>query len=69
MAAFSKHSVGLSVQCAVALAKTLAIDGEFLSCTCSVDAGFILVSPLHHRDLTCSIGVSMKSYLRIMLLA
>ena len=31
------------------LANTLAIDGEFLSC--SVDAGFILMLPLHHGDL------------------
>jgi len=43
-------------------ANTLAIDGKFLSC--SVDAGFILALPLHHRDLELdSVGVSMKSYL------
>ena len=45
---------------------TLAIIGEFLSW--SVDAGFILVLPLHHRDLELdSVGVSMKdrgAYLR-----
>jgi len=46
-AAFSKHFAGLSFQCAVAdwppLADTLAIDGEFLSC--SVDAGSVLALP------------------------
>ena len=41
--AFSKHSAGLSFQCAVALTpltNTLAIDGEFLSC--SMASGFVL---------------------------
>jgi len=34
-----------------------------------VDTGFILASPLHHRDLELdSVGVSTKSYLKIMLL-
>ena len=60
MAAFSKHSVGLSFQCAVALtslAKTLVIIGEFLSC--SVDASFVLPLPLHHGDLELdSVGVA-----------
>ena len=63
--AFSKHSAGLSFQCAVAstpivnmLAITLAIVGEFLNC--SVDAGFVLVLPLHHRDLELdSVGVAI----------
>ena len=49
------------------LVNMLAIDGEFLSC--SVDAGFVLALPLHHRDLELdSIGVLTKSYLKIMLL-
>ena len=51
----SKHSLGFSFQCAIALtpfANALAIDGEFLSC--SADAGFILVLPLHHGDLETS---------------
>jgi len=50
MAVFSKHFVGLSFQCAVALTplvNTLVVNGEFLSC--SVDAGFILALPLHHE--------------------
>ena len=68
--AFSKHSVALSFQCAVALTplvKMLAIDGKFLSY--SVDAGFVLALPLHHGDLELdSVGVSTKSYLKIMLL-
>jgi len=43
---------------------TLAIDGKFLSC--SVNAGFILALPLHHGDLELdSVGVSMKSYLKL----
>ena len=38
----------------------LMIDGDFFSC--SVDAGFILVLPLHHGELELeSIGVLMKS--------
>ena len=49
------------------LANTLVIDGEFLSY--SVDTGFLLALPLHHKDLELeSVGVSMKSYLKIMLL-
>jgi len=37
--------------------------------SCSVDTGFILALPLHHRDLELdSVGVSTKSYLKIMLL-
>ena len=63
MAAFSKHSAGLSFQCAIPLiplANMLMIDGDFFSC--SVDAGFILVLPLHHGELELeSIGVLMKS--------
>jgi len=44
-----------------------AIDYEFLSYF--VDAGFILVLPLHHGDLEFdSVGVSTKIYLKIMLL-
>jgi len=40
------------------LGSTLAIVGEFLSC--SVDAGFVLVLPLHHRDLELdSVGVAI----------
>ena len=70
MTAFPKHSVGLSFQCAIALTlvtNMLVIDGEFLSC--SVDTGFILALPLHHGDLELdSVGVSTKSYLKIMLL-
>ena len=58
----SKHSVGLSFQCTVALiplVNTLEINGEFLSC--SVDAAFILALLLYHRDLELdSVGVSMK---------
>jgi len=43
------------------------IDGKFLSC--SVDTGFVLALPFHHRDLELdSVGVSMKSNLKIMLL-
>jgi len=61
MAAFSKHSAGLSFQCAVALtplANTLVIVGEFLSC--SVDIGFVLALPLHHGDLELdSVGVAI----------
>ena len=66
MAAFSKHSAGLSFQCAIALtplAYTLAIVGEFLSC--SVDAGFVLGLPLHHGDLD-SVGVSTKDHVAIL---
>jgi len=49
------------------LANVLAINSEFLSC--SVDAGFVQALPLHHRDLELdSVGVSTKSYLKIMLL-
>jgi len=45
----------------------LAIDGEFLSY--SVDTGFALALPLHHEDLELdSVGLSIKSYLKIMLL-
>ena len=37
---------------------TLAIVGEFLNC--SVDAGFVLALPLHHRDLELdSVGVAI----------
>ena len=65
MAAFSKHSVGLSFQCAVALTpltNALVIGGEFLSC--SVDAGFVLALPLHHGDLELdSVRASTMSYL------
>ena len=44
---------------------TLAIIGEFLSW--SVDAGFILVLPLHHRDLELdSVGVSTKDHVAIL---
>jgi len=61
MAAFSKHSAGLTFQCAVALtplANTLVIVGEFLNC--SVDAGFVLALPLHHGDLELdSVGVAI----------
>ena len=61
MAAFSKHSAGLSFQCAIALtplADTLAIVGNFLSW--SVAAGFVLALPLHHRDLELdSVGVAI----------
>ena len=62
---FSKHSAGLSFQCTIALtplADTLEIVGEFLSC--SVDAGFVLVLPLHHGDLD-SVGVSTKDHVAI----
>jgi len=65
--AFAKHSVGLSFQYAVALtllANILAIDSEFLGC--SVDTGLILALPLNHE--VDSVGVSTKSYLKIMLL-
>ena len=65
MVAFSKHSVGLSFQCTTALTPlvdTLAIVGEFLSC--SVDTGFILALPLHHGDLD-SVGVSMKDHVAV----
>ena len=65
--AFAKHSVGLSFQYAVALtllANILAIDSKFLRC--SVDTGLILVLPLNHE--VDSVGVAMKSYLKIMLL-
>ena len=69
MAAFPKHSAGLSFQCAIALtpvANMLVIDGEFLRC--SVGIGFILALPPHHGDLELdSVGVSTKSYLKIML--
>ena len=58
---FSKHSTGLSFQCAVALtpfANMLVIVGEFLSC--SMDAGFVLALPLHHGDLELdSVGVAI----------
>ena len=66
--AFSKHSVGLSFQCVIALiplANTLAIVGKFLSC--SVDAGFVLALPLHHRDLELdSVGVSTKDHVAVL---
>ena len=43
------------------LVNTLVIDS-------SVDAGFVLVLPLHHRDLELdSLGVLTKSYLKIIL--
>ena len=59
MAVFSKHSAGLSFQCAIALTPTLAIIGKFLSC--SVDADF------HHGDLDLdSVGVSMKDDVAIL---
>ena len=68
MAVFSKHSTGLSFQCAIALiplADTFAIVGEFLSW--SVDAGFILALPLHHGDLELdSVGVSTKDHVAIL---
>jgi len=51
-AVLSKHSAGVSFQCVVALtplANTLAIYGEFLSC--SVDAGFVLALPLTTETL------------------
>jgi len=35
------------------LANTLAIDGEFLSC--SVDAGYVVALPLHHGDLNLTV--------------
>ena len=62
------HRFVLSMCCSIdTLTNTLAIDGEFLSC--SVDAGFVLALPLHHGDLELdSVGVSTKSYLKIMLL-
>ena len=51
---------------AEALVNMLVINGEFL--TCSVDAGFILVLPLHHGDLEHdSVGVSTKNYRKIVL--
>jgi len=69
-ATFSKHSMSFSFQCAVALtplASTLVIDGELISC--SVDAGFVLSLPLHHKDLELdSVGVTRKSYMKITLL-
>ena len=65
---FSKHSAGLSFQCAIALtplADTFAIVGEFLSW--SVDAGFILALPLHHGDLELdSVRVLTKDHVAIM---
>jgi len=66
MAAFSKHSAGLSFHCAIALtplADTLVIVGEFLSC--SVDAGFVLALPLYHGDLD-SVGVSTNDHVAIL---
>jgi len=66
MAAFSKHSAGLSFQCAIALTPlvdTLAIVSEFLSC--SVDGGFVLALPLHHGDLD-SVGVLTKDHIAIL---
>ena len=43
----------------------LAIVGEFLSW--SVDAGFVLVLPLHHGDLELdSVGVSTKDHVAIL---
>ena len=63
---FSKHSAGLSFQCAIALTPLidmLAIIGEFLSC--SMDAGFVLALPLHHGDLG-SVGVSIKDHVAIL---
>ena len=63
---FSKHSAGLSFQCAIAstpLTDTLAIVSEFLSC--SVDAGFVLALPLYHGDLD-SVGVSMNDHIAIL---
>jgi len=52
---------------AEALADTLVINSEFL--TCSVDLGFVLVLPLHHGDLEHdSVGVSTKNYQKIVLL-
>ena len=67
---FSKCSLGLFFQWAIALTTLVsmnAIEDEFLSYF--VDAGFILVLPLHHGDLEFdSVGVSTKSYLKIMLL-
>jgi len=44
----SKHSVGMSFQCALTLTNTLVINREFTSF--SVDAGFVLALPLHHGD-------------------
>ena len=63
--AFSKHSMGLSFQCAIALtplADKVVIVGEFPSY--SVDAGFVLALPLHHGDLD-SVGISMKDHVAI----
>ena len=69
MVAFSKHSAGLSFECAIALtplADTLAIVGEFLSW--SVDAGFVLALPLHHGDLELdSVGVLTKDHVAILI--
>ena len=60
--------MGLCFQCAVALTQLtnmLAIFSEFLSC--SVDAGFVLVLPLHHRDLELDSGeVSTKDHVAIL---
>ena len=53
------------VQCAIALtplADMLAIVGEFPSY--SVDAGFVLALPLHHRDPD-SVGISTKDHVAI----
>ena len=66
MAAFSKHSAGLSFQCAIALTPltdTLAIVGKFLSC--SVDAGFVLALPLHNGNFD-SVGVLTKNHVSIL---
>ena len=62
----SKHSAGLSFQCATALtplADTLATVGKFLSCF--LDAGLVLALPLHHEDLG-SVGVSTKDHVAIL---
>ena len=68
MLMFSKHSTGLSFQCAIALTPlvdTLAIVGEFLSW--SVDADFVLVLPLHHGDLDLdSVEVLTKHHVAIL---
>ena len=62
----SKHSAGLSFQCAIALtplADMLAIVGEFLSR--SLDIGFVLALPIHHRGLELD---SVRVLTKIMLL-
>ena len=68
MAAFSKHSAGLSFQCAIALtplADTFAIVGEFLNW--SVDVGFVLALPFHHGDPELdSVGHSTKDHVAIL---